>query len=60
MKGNSIKMAKQTSKKVKVVGTQQYINATDGTVEDFQVMRIEERDFNLCTNMLIMYKFADI
>lgn len=39
-------MAKQTSKKVKVVGTQQYINANDGTVEDFQVMRIEERDFN--------------
>lgn len=39
-------MAKQTTKKVKVVGTQQYINATDGTVEDFQVMRIEERDFN--------------
>lgn len=37
---------KQTTKKVKVVGTQQYINATDGTVEDFQVMRIEERDFN--------------
>lgn len=39
-------MAKQTTKKVKVVGTQQYINATDGTVEDFQVMKIEERDFN--------------
>lgn len=39
-------MAKQTTKKVKVVGTQQYINANDGTVEDFQVMRIEERDFN--------------
>lgn len=39
-------MAKQTTKKVKVVGTQQYINAIDGTVEDFQVMRIEERDFN--------------
>jgi len=39
-------MAKQTTKKVKVVGTQQYINATDGTVEDFQVMRIEDRDFN--------------
>lgn len=46
MKGNSTKMTKQTTKKVKVVGTQQYINATDGTVEDFQVMRIEERDFN--------------
>ena len=39
-------MAKQTTKKVKVVGTQQYINATDGTVEDLQVMRIEDRDFN--------------
>lgn len=39
-------MAKQTTKKVKIVGTQQYINATDGTVEDFQVMRFEERDFN--------------
>lgn len=39
-------MSKQTSKKVKVVGTQQYINATDGTVEDFQVMSIEDRDFN--------------
>lgn len=39
-------MTKQTRKKVKVIGTQQYINAIDGTVEDFQVMRIEERDFN--------------
>ena len=39
-------MGKQTTKKVKVVGTQQYINAADGTVEDFQVMRIEDRDFN--------------
>ena len=39
-------MAKQTTKKVKVVGTQQYINTTDGTVEDFQVVKIEERDFN--------------
>lgn len=39
-------MAKQTSKKVKVVGHAQYINANDGTVEDFQVMSIEDRDFN--------------
>lgn len=39
-------MAKRTVKKVKVVGTQQYINPANGTVEDFQVMRIEERDFN--------------
>lgn len=36
----------QTSKKVKVVGHAQYINANDGTVEDFQVMSIEARDFN--------------
>ena len=39
-------MPKQTTKKVKIIGTQQYINTTDGTVEDFQVMKIEERDFN--------------
>lgn len=39
-------MAKQTSKKVKIVGHAQYINAKDGTVEDFQVMRVEDRDFN--------------
>lgn len=39
-------MAKQTSKKVKIIGRQQYINANDGTVEDFQVVTIEERDFN--------------
>ena len=39
-------MAKQTSKKVKVVGQVQYVNAKDGTVEDFQVMRVEDRDFN--------------
>lgn len=39
-------MAKQTTKKVKVIGTQQYINTADGTVEDFQVMKIEDRDFN--------------
>lgn len=38
--------SKQTSKKVKVVGQVQYINANDGTVEDFQVMRVEDRDFN--------------
>lgn len=36
----------QTSKKMKVVGHAQYINAKDGTVEDFQVMSIEARDFN--------------
>ncbi len=36
----------QTSKKVKVVGTQQYLNVNTGEIEDFQVTGVEERDFN--------------
>lgn len=36
----------KTSKKVKVVGHEQYINANTGELEDFQVMSIEDRDFN--------------
>ena len=36
----------QTTKKVKIIGTQQYINATTGEIEDMQVTKIEERDFN--------------
>ena len=40
-------MAKQqTQKKMRVVGTQQFINVQTGEVEDFQVTSIEERDFN--------------
>lgn len=40
-------MAKQqTQKKMKVVGTQQFINVATGEIEDFQVTSIEERDFN--------------
>ena len=41
-------MAKQqtTTKKVKVIGTQQYVNTATGEVLDFQVNEIEERDFN--------------
>jgi len=35
-----------TGKKVKVVGTQQYINAQTGTLETMQVTSIEDRDFN--------------
>lgn len=35
-----------TSKKVKVIGNEQYINTSTGQIEDFQVMSIEERDFN--------------
>lgn len=36
----------QTQKKVKCIGTQQYINAETGEIEDFQVTNVEERDFN--------------
>lgn len=40
-------MAKQqTQKKLKVIGTQQFINVATGEIEDFQVTSIEERDFN--------------
>jgi DNA-binding transcriptional regulator YhcF (GntR family) len=34
------------SKKTKIVGTEQYINAATGVIEDFQVVRIEDADFN--------------
>ena len=37
---------KITTKKVKIVGTEQYINATTGEVEEMNVISIEERDFN--------------
>lgn len=36
----------QTSKKVKVIGHEQYINSVTREVEDFQVVSIEDRDFN--------------
>ncbi|CEK35788.1 Firmicute plasmid replication protein (RepL) [[Clostridium] sordellii] len=36
----------KTSKKVKVIGNQTYINRDTGEIEDFQVVNIEERDFN--------------
>ena len=35
-----------TTKKVKVIGTRKYINQDSGEIEDFQVVNIEERDFN--------------
>lgn len=35
-----------TTKKVKVVGTERYINASTGELQDMQVTDIEERDFN--------------
>lgn len=36
----------QTTKKVKYVGTQQFINAETGVVENFQVSNIQDKDFN--------------
>lgn len=35
-----------TSKKVKIVGTQSYINPSTGEIVDMEVSQIEERDFN--------------
>ena len=35
-----------TSKKVKVIGKEQYINANTGQLEDFQVVSLQDRDFN--------------
>lgn len=45
---NSAKKLPQkcTAKKLKVVGTQPYINATTGEMVDMAVTEIEERDFN--------------
>lgn len=40
-------MTKQkTTKKMKVVGNQQYINKETGEVENFNVIKMESRDFN--------------
>lgn len=41
-----MKNTNTTSKKVKVLGTEQFVNTQTGEIEDFQVSRIEERDFN--------------
>ncbi len=35
-----------TTKKTKIIGIEQYINSATGNVEDFQVIRIEDADFN--------------
>lgn len=36
----------RTNKKVKIIGTEEYINAQTGEIERMQVTSIEERDFN--------------
>ena len=38
--------APTTTKKVKYIGTQKFINAATGELEEMQVTNIEERDFN--------------
>lgn len=37
---------KNTSKKVRVIGTETYINQTTGELQEMQVVNIEDRDFN--------------
>lgn len=37
---------KTTARKTKVIGTQEYINKEDGSVEEFNVVKMEDRDFN--------------
>lgn len=44
-KRDGIKVTK-TSKKVKVQGGVKYVNQVTGEVEDFQVIQMEDRDFN--------------
>ena len=42
-----IDLKQQTTKnKVKVIGTEQYINVATGELEEMQVTTIEERDYN--------------
>jgi hypothetical protein len=36
----------KTTKKVKIVGTESYINASTGKMEEFQVVKMEDRDFD--------------
>ena len=35
-----------TRKKLKIVGKQEYLNTSSGEIEEFQVLKIEDRDFN--------------
>ena len=39
-------MDQTTTKRVKVVGTEEYINTRTGELEQMQVTSIEDRDFN--------------
>lgn len=39
-------MIQRTKKKVKIIGTQEYININTGEIEEMEVTTVEERDFN--------------
>jgi DNA-binding transcriptional regulator YhcF (GntR family) len=39
-------MSQTTSKKTQIIGTETYINRSTGEIEDFNVIRIEDADFN--------------
>lgn len=44
--GIGIMNKKMTTKKVKVIGTQEYINKNTGELQEMQVVSVEDRDFN--------------
>ena len=46
MSGNKTKTPKPTHKKVKIVGEKQFIDPTTNTVESFNVIQMEDSDFN--------------
>ena len=52
-------MPKCTSKLVKYCGTQQYINPNTGEIEEFDVTKIEQRDFNF-TKVFMENFLADL
>ena len=52
-------MEQTTTKRVKVVGTEEYINTRTGELEQMQVTSIEDRDFNF-TKMCIILRQSGI
>jgi DNA-binding transcriptional regulator YhcF (GntR family) len=48
----------QTSKKIRVIGTRQYINAETGELEDFNVISEEDQDFNFDKFWITQIMFA--
>ncbi len=44
--GDKLMKEKTSSKKVKIIGTETYINQNTGEIQEMQVVNIEDRDFN--------------